>query len=421
MKLIKYALLLIISAFLITPFGVEAAQERGKVVIVEVNSEIKAGTAQFIKRTLSEAEKQEADLYLINLNTPGGLLKSTEEITRLLLDSRVKTAVFVDKAGGWAFSAGTFILISAEVAAAHPESSIGAAQPRLLGLAEVAEPDEKIVEASVSWIRSLAAARERNADVAEKFVRENLTLGGKEALNEGIVDFAPTSTEELLASLNINDSELIYLQPSLVESLLSFFSTPQIASLLLTIGGLGIILVFRTGEFETLGIIAISGLLLGLWGLGAISLSVLGVAFLVVGATLLFFEITNPGFGVFGVAGTVSILFGVLFFGQEPFSAPVLARTTTYLALGSALAFTLVFLFAGRLSFGALRSTAKSGMESYIGKVGVVLEELDPYGRIQLDYEDWRAKSIGKKINRRQKVKVVSFSGNTLIVKKAYK
>ena len=418
MKLIKCALPLIIFTLLFMPLGTEAVEEKGKVVIVEVDSEIKAGTAQFIKRTLAEAEKQGADLYLINLNTPGGLLKSTEEITRELLDSEVKTAVFVDKAGGWAFSAGTFILISAEVAAAHPESSIGAAQPRLLGLAEVATPDEKIIEASVSWIRSLAAARERNKDVAEKFVRENLTLGGKEALDEGIVDFTPISTEGLLANLDLDGSELTYLHPSLVESLLSFFSTPQIASLLLTIGGLGIILVFRTGEFETLGIIAIIGLLLGLWGLGAISLSVLGVAFLVVGALLLLVEITNPGFGIFGIAGTVSILFGVLFFGQEPFSAPVLARTTTYLALGAALAAALVFLFAGRLSVGALRSTAKSGMESYIGKVGVVLEKLEPYGRIQIDSEDWRAKSIAKKINRRQKVKVVSFSGNTLVVKK---
>ena len=286
---------------------------------------------------------------------------------------------------------------------------------------EIGTPDEKVIEATVSWIRNLAAARERNQEVSEKFVRENLTLDGKEALDEGIVDFTPTSEEELLASLGLDDSELIHLYPSLIESLLSFFSTPQIASLLLTIGGLGIILVFRTGEFETLGIIAIAGLLLGLWGLGAISLSVLGVAFLVVGAGLLLVEITNPGFGIFGVAGTVSILFGVLFFGQEPFSAPVLARTTTYLALGAALATALAFLFAGRLSFGALRSTVKSGMESYVGKVGVVLEKLEPYGRIQIDSEDWRAKSIGKKINRRQKVKVVSFSGNTLIVKKAYK
>src|SRR3989304_8154000 len=117
MKIIKCALPLIIFTLLFMPLGTEAGEEKGRVVIVEVNSEIKAGTAQFIKRTLDEAEKQGVSLYLINLNTPGGLLKSTEEITRALLDSGVKTAVFVDKAGGGGFFAGDFFFVFAGVSA----------------------------------------------------------------------------------------------------------------------------------------------------------------------------------------------------------------------------------------------------------------------------------------------------------------
>ncbi|MCG2691658.1 hypothetical protein L6272_02390, partial [Microgenomates group bacterium] len=121
----------------------------GYVIAVEIDGDIQAGVVQFIGRALQKAEREKADLFLIQLNTPGGLLKATEQISRLLLDSPVKTAVYVHKKGGWAFSAGVYILLSADIAAAQPESSIGAAQPRLWGLEGIEKNDEKVTEASV--------------------------------------------------------------------------------------------------------------------------------------------------------------------------------------------------------------------------------------------------------------------------------
>ena len=126
----------------------EDQRESPQVMVVSIEGEIRAGTVQFIKRVLKEAEAGTFDLVVIQLNTPGGLLNATEEITRLLLDSKIKTVVFIHKSGGWAFSAGTFILLSAEVAASHPNASIGAAQPRSFGIEGAAEPEEKIIEAS---------------------------------------------------------------------------------------------------------------------------------------------------------------------------------------------------------------------------------------------------------------------------------
>ena len=255
----------IILLFLLTfNFPSVFAQESGNVVIVEIDGEIRAGTAQFLNRALKEAEDLNAALFLIELNTPGGLLKSTEEITRLLLDSKVKTAVFVNKRGGWAFSAGTFILLASEVAIARPDSSLGAAQPRALGITTVEKPDDKIIEATAQWIKNIAASRNRNTEISEKFVRENLTLSGSEALDKNIIDFTAEDRAEALTKLNLQANEILILNPSTIETVLSFISIPQIASLLLTIGVLGIILVFRTGEIESIGLIAALSFLLGL-------------------------------------------------------------------------------------------------------------------------------------------------------------
>jgi len=159
-----------IGAFLVgeVKAQIKDPQELSKVLIINIEGEIRAGTVQFVKRALTKAQAGDFGLFLIQLNTPGGLLKATEEISRLLLDSKIQTAVFVHKSGGWAFSAGTFILLSAEIAVSHPNASIGAAQPRALGIGEIAEPDEKIIKASSIWIKSLAEARGRNPEVAEK-------------------------------------------------------------------------------------------------------------------------------------------------------------------------------------------------------------------------------------------------------------
>jgi len=165
------------------------------VVLAEIDGEIKAGTHQYLKRVIRLAEEEKAEYLIIKLDTPGGLLQSTRDIADLLLATPVKTVVFVHKEGGWAYSAGTFILLAADLAFVNPTASIGAAQPvEMFGEAEVSD---KMMEGTVSWIRGLAEARERDPEIAEKFVRENLTLTGREAQEIGIIDGTARTLDEL--------------------------------------------------------------------------------------------------------------------------------------------------------------------------------------------------------------------------------
>lgn len=407
-----------IASFDVTEAGADEVTGPPRVLVIDVEGEIRAGTTQFVKRSLRKAEVGGFNLLLIRINTPGGLLKATEEISRLLLDSNVKTVVFVHKSGGWAFSAGTFILLSAEVSASHPNASIGAAQPRVLGMGDAAEPDEKIIGASSVWIKSLAEVRGHDPVVAEKFVRENLTLSGQEAYEKNVVNFIASSTDELLGKLGLENAIIEEVSPNLLERVLSFLSISYLVPLLLGIGSLGLFFVFRTGEFEV-GIFAVIALLLGLWGMGAINLSVMGSVFLILGIILILVEVfVAPGLGIFGITGTFAFLFGVLTFAEEPFLPGVLTQPTFWLAAGAALAVSVFFIILSRLLIKTLRSKAKAGSDALMGDTAVVTEKLSPYGRVEINNESWVAKEISGKgvIRVKEKVRVVKIQGNTLIV-----
>ncbi|MDA2922590.1 nodulation protein NfeD [Patescibacteria group bacterium AH-259-L07] len=395
------------------------SQELSKVLVIDIEEEIRAGTTQFIKRSLQKAEKEGFNLVVIQINTPGGLLKATEEISRLLLDSKIKIAVFVHKSGGWAFSAGTFILLSAEIAVSHPNALIGASQPRVLGIGEAAEPDEKIIEASSGWIKSLAEARGRNPEVAEKFVRENLTLSGQEAYEQNIINFTASSLDELLGNLELKNAVIEEVKPNLLEQILSFLSISFLIPLLLGIGSLGLFFVFRTGEVE-IGIFAVIALLLGLWGMGAINLSVLGTTLLFFGIALIILEIfVMPEFGVFGIAGTAAFLFGILTFAQEPFLPNVFSGAAFWFAMGAALAISVFFIVLSRLSLKTLKMKAKVGPEALVEETAIVTEALNPYGKVKINREDWTAKNISDKeiIKAGEEVQIVKVQGNVIMVK----
>jgi membrane-bound serine protease (ClpP class) len=410
--------------FLVTSSHVQSQevvedQDQPRVMVIAIEEEISAGTVQFVARSLEHAQERGADLLLIKINTPGGLLKATEEISRLLLDSTIPTAVFVHKNGGWAFSAGTFILLSAEIAASHPNALIGAAQPRGFGAAGVVEPDEKILEASSGWIRSLAEARGRNVVVAEKFVRENVTLTGTEAREQNVIDFTASSLEEFLDASGFANATVETVSKNFFERVLSFFATPYLVPLLLGIGTLGLFFVFRTGEIE-IGVVAAVALTLGLWGMGVINFSTLGMILLILGIVLISAEIFfAQGLGVFGIVGTIAFIFGILTFAQEPFFSNIFYHATFWVVIGIALGLCAFFILSGRLLVKSLKARAKVGSETLIGKTAITLEPLNPYGSAHVDRETWTAKNISENtvIGPDKEVEIVSVQGNVILVK----
>ncbi len=418
-KLFFLLFFLIINIGMFFPFSAALSQTREQLIIIaEIDGEIKAGTLQYLKRVVREAEKAEAEYLIIKLDTPGGLLKSTRDIINLLLETKVKTVVFVHKEGGWAYSAGTFILLAADYAVVHPEASIGAAEPRIMA-GEVMEADPKVVEGMASWIKSLAERNQRNPEIAEKFVRENLTLTGKEAKEVGVIDETARNLDELFLKLEISEPKITEIQPTPIERFFDLLSHPYLISLFLTLGGLGLIFAFRTGEFELTGILGLLFLLIGLWGMGIIQFSIFGILLILLGLFLLIMEIFQPGFGIFGGLGIIFLLLGVFTFEAEPFLSPQIFDATTIMVLGAVLGIGILFIIISRGVVRTLKTKPKTGPEALIGLEAEVIKELNPLGQVMLKNEIWQAESAdGKTIPEKSKVKIIKVEGNTLFVEK---
>lgn len=420
-----FTLLFVITCFFFPLFvsnaenKTETNQER-TVHVISIDGEIKAGTLRFFERAKRIAQEDGSDLFFITLETPGGLVTATRSIAGLMLGTDLPVAVFVSHPGGWAFSAGTFILLAADYAFVHPDASIGAAEPRVLGMNELEGEDPKITESMAGWIRSLARTHDRNEEIAERFVRENLTLTGREALREDIIDGTPGDIEEALGLLGFTEYRIHYIAPTFGERIFDALSHPYLVSLFLAIGGLGILFAFRTGEFEITGVIGFILLLLGLWGMGVISFSVLGTLLFVTGIALLVVELfIEPGFGVFGILGVLALVLGIFTFAEEPLLHTPIMSAMTALVAGIAIGVTTYFLIAGRGVSKTLRTSPTTGPESLVGAKARTISILSPDGQVRLKGEIWKARSVDDiEIPEHTDVEVAFVRGNTLVVKK---
>lgn len=408
----------IVAGFLFIPLQSLAQDESGSTVYtVTIDEEIRAGTFQFLERSLRQAERAEVDLFLLELNTPGGLLAATEQISRLLIDSDVPTAVYVYQDSGWAFSAGVFILLSADTAAMHPTASIGAAAPILQGGGEA---DEKTVNATVAWIKSLAERKDRDAEQAALFVTENVTLSGNDAFELGMVDVITPERVGLLDELGLTGAQVEQLTPNVVDQTLSFLSIPYLVPLLLTLGSLGLFLAFRTGEIEVLGVFSFILLLLGLWGVGSIQLSTLGVIILILGIGLILLELFLGGadFGVSGVLGMIALLFGIATFAQEPFFPDVFSYGFFPVLLALFVVGLLIVFGISYFTAGAIRQPHRVGVETLIGRQVEVLQPLQPRGVVLIDGERYTARTDNTGVvGEKQLVEVVAMEGNVAVVR----
>lgn len=401
---------------------VAAQVDSGSPTVYElsIRDDVKSGTVYSIRRAIERASDSGAEYLVITLDTPGGLLDSTRKIVDLMQSSEVPVVVYVDQASGWAFSAGTIILLASDVAAVHPTASIGAAQPFTPGETNETQ-DEKTLEATTAWVRGLAAESGRDEATAQAFVQDNLTLRGDEALNQGIAEVSPASFSELLEYLEIPNAERVTVEPSVVSQTLNVVSSPYLISLFLTLGSLALILSVRSGEFEFTAVIGIVFLLIGLWGIGSIEYSVLGLGLLLLGAVLIAIELFDqPGFGLFGLAGIGAFLAGALTLNDEPFYDVTL--------LSSEFAVLVAVLIISVLALGGIskavavtvRSKPVSGKEAMIGAEAIVSSaNLDRHsGRVNVDGASWAARLQDgeEKVPKGTKVCIMDVKGNTLVV-----
>ena len=417
------AVLLILLTFLNLSFA--------KVYYAKWEDAVSPIMAEYIKRNLAKAEKEGAGVFILELNTPGGLETSMRQVVQEFQRTPIPVVVYVYPPGGRAASAGAIITASADIAVMAPGTNIGAAHPvQATGERMDETMKEKVVQDMLAFVRSIAKEKGRNPSVLERMVKESISLTPDEALKEGIIDLIASSRQELLEKLNGRKVKkhgkeitiktlgvpVVELEEGMRESFLKVITNPTIAYLLLLIGFYGIFFELYNPGAVVPGAVGVVSFLLGLYGLGIIGINWLGLLLILAGILLLALELVTPTFGGLAIAGAIALAIGslVLISPDSPYGdIPISVIATMVLTT------VFFFLVAGRLGLKAQKKKKMTGYEELIGEEGTVLTDFEKgKGKVFIKGEIWNA--VGEDdIKKDDTVIVEQVKGLTLYVRKA--
>ena len=389
---------------------------------------------RYINRGIDTAERSDARAVVIRLDTPGGLDSSMRQIIQRMEASTVPVIVYVSPAGSRAASAGTFITMAGHVAAMAPNTTIGAATPVTGEGDDIGGAMErKVTNDAVAYIRSIAELRDRNADWAEQAVRDAVAVSSTDAVSLNVVDFVAVSLEDLLrqshgrqvevktdagavanVTLDTADVPVVANDRTFFENLLYVIADPNIAFLLLTLGGLAIVAeIFSTNGIT--GIFGVIAIVFAFFALGSLPTNWAGVALITFGFVLITAEVFVTGFGVLGIGGIVALLFGglILTGGNE-----IGFQVSRWLVFGvTGVIGAIILGFAGVL-LKTRRMPVHSGRESLMGARGIARSRLDPDGTVWVEGERWEATAEDGAIEDNTPIIVTGKRGLRLQVKR---
>jgi membrane-bound serine protease (ClpP class) len=407
---------------------------------------------------LSAAHRRGAAVVVLRVDTPGGLDTSMREIIRAILASPVPVLMYVSPSGARAASAGTFMMYASHIAAMAPGTNLGAATPVALGggfpmpgqedgrrnkKGEEGKGDEKdrpatphggameakVLNDAIAYIRSLADLRERNADWAEKAVREGVSLAARDALEQDVIDIVARDLEDLLAqahgrtvmlgsgkiTLNTRELAIERFDPDWRTRFLAAITNPNVALILMMIGIYGLIFEFMNPGSLYPGTIGAISLLVGLYALAALPVNFAGLALIVLGVGLMVAEVFTPSLGALGIGGVVAFAIGAAILVDT--DVPEFEVAWPVIG-GIAICGLALTLLVGRLAVGAFGQRVVTGREQMLGDQGQVLEWQDGKGHVLVHGERWKAVSNAA-LAAGQQVRITALDGLTLKVEPA--
>jgi membrane-bound serine protease (ClpP class) len=416
------------------------------VVSVQIDGAIGPATADHLHRALASAVRQQAQLVVLRIDTPGGLDASMRSIIKDMLASPVPVAAYVAPNGARAASAGTYLVYASHVAAMAPASNLGAATPVAIGLpmpggepeptapahkASGAQPSvgdamtAKRIGDAAAYIRSLAQLRGRNGEWAEKAVREAVSLSANDALAIRVIDLVASDVADLLHQLDGREVKVggstvrLATQGALVldyeadwrTRLLSVITDPSLALILLMVGIYGLLFEFSNPGFVLPGVVGAICLLLGLFALQMLPVNFAGLGLILLGVALLVAEAFLPSFGVIGIGGIAALVIGavLLFDSETPGFVGIPPLLIGLLAATSA-AFVLA---VAAMAAKARRRPVVSGVATLPGATGQLIEFSGGTGWALVEGEHWKVHGTGQ-FEPGARVRVVRVRGRTL-------
>ncbi len=417
----------VISALIILFLTISAVQASElKIARVEVRGEINEGTYITLQHAYDFALRKNCDALLVVLDTPGGVLSSTQKIVLLFMNSEIPVVIYVPK-GAMCASAGSIILLSAHVAVMANGTAVGAATPVTIGFGS-GKVENKTVNYLAGYVSDIARSRGRNAEVAKKFVTQALTLTAEEALNQNVIDFIADSEHEMIEKLNgisvnvngrkvkfsFDSYRILEVNKPLQASIYEIISSPQLAAILLLLGIYLLIFGLTSPGIipETVGAIC---LILALAGLGVIGINYIGALLIMLGIVFLIAELATPTYGVLGAASVISIVLGLLILFNEPLMPESFYNAFPKFIVGVGLGLGGILTFAV-IKVAQIRKK-KSPVGEVVGEKGEVIEFADGKGFVRVRGEIWSIESE-EKLEKGDIVEVLERDGLRLKVRK---
>ena len=420
------------------PVRAMAQDEDPHVALVSIDGAIDRLSARFLSRGIRQASSSGAQLVVVTLDTPGGFLSSTRDMVVSMLSAEIPVAVYVSPPGARAASAGTFITAAANFAVMAPGTNIGAASPIAAGGADLPETlAKKINEDTRAFIRSIAVARGRNSQALEETVTIARSYSAAEAIELNVVDIIAADLADLLVQLDgrtaqtasgpvvlrTKNADVREIKRTLLEMVLGVLADPNLAFVLLTIGGLGILAEFLTPGFIGPGVVGAIALALAFLGMGQLSVNWIGAGLILFAMVLFFLEAQEAGIGIFGIGGVISFLLGAFLLFGGYFSTPDISEPGSGVSLwliggfGGGMGVVLAtFLYLLRPTGSSTGDYSRSG-QGPASQVAVVVSDLDPIGKVRIGEEEWDATTdLQGAIPEGEEVRVLEAYGGVLKV-----
>src|SRR5712691_4998866 len=381
-----------------------SSASRAEILKIVVNDTIQPITEEYISRAIDEAQRRNAQAVLIEINTPGGLVESTREIIEKITNSSVPVILYVTPTGSRAASAGFFILESADIAAMAPGTNTGAAHPVILGGGKVDDVmKEKMENDAAALMRSVAARRGRNVEVAESTVRQSKSFTEQEALSQHLIDYVASSDEDLFrqmagksfkrfngqqVALTLSGQSIAPFGMTLKERILSYLMDPNIAFILLAIGALALYAEFNHPGAVVPGTVGIVFILIAAFALNLLPTRFAALILILAAFALFAAEAKFASHGVLTVGGIALLTLGGLLLVDSPIPE---MRVHLLTALAVSIPLGLITAFLMSLAVKARRNKTVSGAQGLVGEIGIAQTALTPRGKIFVHGELWDA------------------------------
>ncbi len=439
MKTIRclFSLLLMLFALLLLAFQPAHAQSNGPLALVmTADGPIGPPMLEYIKRGVQTAEQRDAEVLIIQLNTPGGDLLTTFDIITAIRASKVPVVVYVSPQNAIAGSAGALVTMAGHASAMAPETSIGASSPVSSSGQDLNSTEEtKAKEISKAAINPLVTPRGAEAlALANSMIDQAKAATAQEALQVHLIDFIANNTDDLLKDLDgftvqVNNQPRVLhtanaqtqpLDMSFIEQLLVFITNPNIAFLLIAIGLQAILIEISSPGGWVAGFIGVVCLTLAVYGMGVLPVNWFGIIFLITAFVLFILDIKAPTHGALTIAGVASFIVGALVLFNSP-GVPQFQRVSVPLVIGTSLVIGAIFMIILAFALRAMSLPISAGVQTFVGKTGTARTAVTGTGgQVQLGAELWSADSVdgSEPIGKGDRVEVVQVKGLHLKVRK---